>query len=106
MTTHYISAELAIILDKSTVVETHGDIWDCQGPIGAFSIRFFETTAELYEFTMINVEKIQEVRARLFLLQSMPPTPMCIQKVHMKQILALEVQWRTFTRGILALLPP
>ena len=64
MTSHYISAELAIILGKSTVVDTHGDIWDCQGPIGAFSIRFFENTAELYEHSMFNIEKSPEVEAR------------------------------------------
>ena len=65
MTSHYISGELAIILEESQVIETHGDIWDCESPtIGAFSIRFFETTAELYEHSMFKVGKIQEVRAR------------------------------------------
>ena len=64
MTSHYISGDLAILLEKSQVIATHGDIWDCQGPKGAFSIRFFEDTAELYEFTMINVEKTPEVMAR------------------------------------------
>jgi len=65
MTSHYISGALYHILLESKVIETHGDIWDCDSPtIGAFSIRFFENTCELYEHSMFKVGKIQEVRAR------------------------------------------